>query len=147
MDSVINCILDDGLGFLWFSSFQGIFRVSKQQLNAFADRAVPRIECVAYGLSNGLPALDCPGSFQPAGCRTRDGRLWFPTIKGLVGFNPARVTTPSAIPIVLVEEVRIDGVLQPHPEYANPRPASAPHPLHCSPFHRAPTSLNSAIPA
>ena len=50
VDDVISCILDDGLGFLWFSSFQGIFRVSKQQLNLFANSAINRVACLAYGL-------------------------------------------------------------------------------------------------
>ena len=108
-DDVINHIADDGRGFFWLSSFQGIFRVSKAELNEFADGVRPRIECLAFGRSDGLPALECPGGFQPAGCRTRDGRLWFPTIKGLVVVDPATVPANSVAPPVLIEEVRVDG--------------------------------------
>jgi ligand-binding sensor domain-containing protein/signal transduction histidine kinase len=111
VDDVINYIADDGRGCLWFTSFQGIFRVSKAELNEFAEGARRRIQCVAFGKSDGLPALECPGGFQPAGCRTRDGRLWFPTIKGLVVVDPAQVPTNSVAPPVLIEEVLVDGVL------------------------------------
>jgi signal transduction histidine kinase/ligand-binding sensor domain-containing protein len=109
VDDVINCILDDGRGCFWFTSFQGIFRASKLELNEFADGARRRIQCQAYGRSDGLPALECPGGFQPAGCKTRDGRLWFPTIKGLTVVDPAIVPTNSVAPPVLIEEVIIDG--------------------------------------
>ena len=116
VDNVINSIVDDGRGYLWFSSFQGVFRVSKQHLNLFAEGALPRIGCVAFGLSDGLPTLECPGSFQPAGGRLRDGRLWFSTIKGLALIHPAQVTTRSVAPPVYIEKFLVDGVLQPHPE-------------------------------
>jgi signal transduction histidine kinase/streptogramin lyase len=109
VDDVINDIEDDGLGYFWFTSFQGVFRVSKKDLNDFADGKRHRIQCAAYGKSDGMPALECPGGFQPAGCRTRDGRLWFPTIKGLVVVDPSRVPTNSVVPPVLIEEVMVDG--------------------------------------
>lgn len=111
VDNVINCIVDDGLGNLWFSSFRGIFRAGKKELNAFADGTVRQIQCVAYGRSDGLPTIECEGGFQPAGCRTRDGRLWFPTIKGLVSVDPAHVNTFSVPPPVLIEEFFVDDKL------------------------------------
>jgi signal transduction histidine kinase/ligand-binding sensor domain-containing protein len=109
VDDVINYIADDGRGFFWLTSFQGVFRVPKAVLNEFADGARRRIQCASYGKSDGLPALECPGGFQPAGCRTRDGRLWFPTIKGLVVVDPATVPTNSVAPPVLIEDVLVDG--------------------------------------
>jgi signal transduction histidine kinase/ligand-binding sensor domain-containing protein len=109
LDDVINCILDDGRGFFWFTSFRGVFRVNKTELNEFADGKRQRIQCEAYGKSDGLPALECPGGFQPAGCKSRDGRLWFPTIKGVAVVDPAHVPTNLVAPPVLVEEMIVDG--------------------------------------
>ncbi len=116
LDDVINHIVDDGRGFLWCTSFMGVFRVSKAELNDFADGKRSRVQCEAYGKSDGLPALECPGGFQPSGCKTRDGRLWFPTIKGLVVVNPADVPTNPVAPPVLIEEILVDGTPLPKPD-------------------------------
>jgi ligand-binding sensor domain-containing protein/signal transduction histidine kinase len=109
VDDVICHIADDGRGQYWFSSNQGIFRVGKAELNQFADGRQTRIQCVAYGRSDGLPALEYEGGCQPAGCRTRDGRLWFPSIRGLVVVDPADVSTNTAAPPVHIERIIVDG--------------------------------------
>ena len=109
VDDVICHIADDGRGQYWFSSNQGIFRAGKAELNQFAEGRQTRIQCVAYGRSDGLPALECEGGCQPAGCRTRDGRLWFPTIRGLVVVDPAEVSTNTVAPPVHIERVIVDG--------------------------------------
>jgi len=109
VDDVICHIADDGRGHYWFSSNQGIFRVSKEALNQFADGKRQRVQCVAYGRSDGLPALECEGGCQPVGCRSRDGRLWFATIRGLVVVNPAEVSTNTLAPPVHIESLIVDG--------------------------------------
>jgi ligand-binding sensor domain-containing protein/signal transduction histidine kinase len=111
VDNVINYIADDGRGNFWFSSFHGIFHAEKSTLDQFMDGKRNQIECVAYGKSDGLPTIECQGGFQPAGCRTRDGRLWFPTIKGLVSVDPAAVNTPTNPPPVLIEGFYVDDQL------------------------------------
>lgn len=109
LNDVICHIADDGRGNFWFGSHRGVFRASQAELNQFADGALVRIECVPYGKSDGLPALECAGGFQPAGCKTRDGRLWFPTVKGLAVVDPAVVATSSVVPPVYLEELIVDG--------------------------------------
>jgi signal transduction histidine kinase/ligand-binding sensor domain-containing protein len=109
VDDVICHIADDGRGHYWFSSNQGIFRVDQEALRQFADGKRPGIQCVAYGRSDGLPALECEGGCQPVGCRSRDGRLWFATIRGLVVVNPAEVSTNTLAPPVHIESIIVDG--------------------------------------
>jgi signal transduction histidine kinase/ligand-binding sensor domain-containing protein len=108
-DDFICCIADDGRGQYWFSSHQGIFRVSKKELNRFADGGAERLQCIAYGRSDGLPVLEFKGGYQPAGYRARDGRLWFPTSQGLVVVDPADVSTNSVPPPIYIEEILVDG--------------------------------------
>jgi signal transduction histidine kinase/ligand-binding sensor domain-containing protein len=109
VDDVICHIADDGRGQYWFSSNQGIFRVAKSELNQFADGRQTRVQCVAYGKSDGLPVLECEGGCLPAGCSSLDGRLWFPTIRGLVAVDPAEVSADTLAPPVHLESIIVDG--------------------------------------
>ncbi|HEX5219321.1 MAG TPA: two-component regulator propeller domain-containing protein [Verrucomicrobiae bacterium] len=105
----LSHITDDGRGNLWFSSFGGVFRVARQQLHDFAEGRRDSIQCIGYGRNDGLPALESPGGFQPAGARTPDGRLWFPTVNGFVSIAPDAIRENTMAPPVWIEEVIADG--------------------------------------
>jgi ligand-binding sensor domain-containing protein len=107
-------ILEDGQGDFWMSSNRGVFRVSKKDLEAFADGKVKRITSTAYGTADGMRSAECNGEIQPSGWKTRDGRLWFPTIKGVAVIDPAHIPVNRLPPPVVLEEVRVDGKLVPH---------------------------------
>lgn len=107
-DDLVWRVLDDGLGNLWMSSNRGIWWVSRQQLESRAAGQRQVVDSVLYGEADGMPDRECNGAIDPAGWRTRDGRLWFPTGKGLVAIDPGHLhaTTP---PSALVESLRVDG--------------------------------------
>ncbi len=63
---------------------------------------------LTYGINDGLPTLECSEGMQSAGAKTADGRLWFPTAKGLVAVDPAGVQTNPRPPPVLIEQMRVD---------------------------------------
>ena len=89
-DNVICHIADDGRGNFWISSYHGIFRIRKDDLRRCADGELKTVNCFSYGKADGLCSLECSGGFQPAGCQTPDGKLWFPTSKGLAVVDPAK---------------------------------------------------------
>jgi signal transduction histidine kinase/sugar lactone lactonase YvrE len=107
-DDTICAIEDDGRGYFWLSSHGGVLRVDKTELNRCADGQIKELHCLTYGLSDGMPTLECSGGFQPASCRTEAGRLWFPTSKGLVAVDPGRVETNTLIPPVVIERLLVD---------------------------------------
>lgn len=104
----ISHIEDDGLGFFWISSNNGIFRVAKSSLNARADGVVSDVHFRTYGISDGMPTLICSSGLQDAGCKTADGRLWFSTSRGLVAVTPANVRTNLLPPPTVVERLFVD---------------------------------------
>jgi signal transduction histidine kinase/ligand-binding sensor domain-containing protein len=108
-NDVICDIEDDGRGNFWFSSHGGIFRVSKELLNQCADGVTNSLHCLTYGKGDGLPTLECSGGFQPAGCMTADGRLWFPTSKGLVVVDPNERNLNHLPPPVIIEDLLVSG--------------------------------------
>ena len=109
-DDAIFRILEDDRGNLWMSSNRGVFHVSKQQLNDFAAGKIARINSVGYGTADGMKSKECNGGYQPAGWKTRDGRLCFPTMKGVSIIDPKLRVNRVRLP-VLVEKVGLGGRL------------------------------------
>ena len=103
LDDVIHQILDDGDGRLWMASNKGIFHASKSDLLEFVGGRADSVPVVAYGTTDGMPSSECNGDFQPAGWRARDGRLFFPTVKGLVVVDPRHVPVNRVAPPVVLE--------------------------------------------
>ena len=109
-DQRIEEILEDDLGNFWIAWERGIFRVPKAELNAVAEGRASSVHCVAYDERDTLPDARINGrKSHPAGCKTRDGRLWLPTTNGVVVFDPKKVIEGDAPPPVIVESVRADG--------------------------------------
>jgi signal transduction histidine kinase/ligand-binding sensor domain-containing protein len=105
----INGIEEDDRGNFWISSNNGMFRVLQQQLNDCADGKTNAVDCLAYGLGDGMPSLQCSGGMQPSLCRTADGRLWFPTSAGVVAINPDSIKINHQPPPVVIEEIVANG--------------------------------------
>ncbi len=118
-DNVVSSILEDNRGNLWMSCNRGIFRVSRGDLNAVLDRGSGSVHSIAYGTSDGMNAAECNGGGQPAGWKDDQGKLWFPTIDGVVSVDP--VPLNQVPPPVIIEDVRIDGArLDPQSEVIIP---------------------------
>ena len=106
----VHQVLEDGAGNLWVSSNRGIMQVAKTELDAFARGDISTIHNTLYGRADGMLSCECNGGSQPAGCKTRDGRLCFPTVHGMVTVDPSRLGGPQPPPPVLIEQVLVDGV-------------------------------------
>src|SRR6266516_1697318 len=52
--------------------------------------------------------VECNGGRQPAGWKTRDGRLWFPTQDGVAVIDPEAITVNQQPPPVIIESVKVD---------------------------------------
>ena len=109
-NNVIGHIEDDQMGHLWFSSQKGIFRISKNDLNRCANDPTNKLAALVLGKAEGLATLAGSSGFTPSGFRAPDGRLWFPTTRGIAVVNPRAVRTNEVPPSVWVEDVLVDGL-------------------------------------
>jgi signal transduction histidine kinase/ligand-binding sensor domain-containing protein len=98
----VFCILEDSQGWFWMNSNQGLHRVRRQELNDFAAGRTRYLTSIGYNKIEGN------GGRQPAGIKTRDGRLWFPTGQGITVVDPATVKTNLLPPPVLIEDISIE---------------------------------------
>jgi signal transduction histidine kinase/ligand-binding sensor domain-containing protein len=117
---------EDRLGNFWISSHDGIFRVAEKALDDCAAGRTATVACLSYGKGDGLPTLNCSGGLQPAGGRLADGRICFPTSKGLVIVNPDETKVNELPPPVVIEGIVAGG----HPLTQNP---GGPTPLEIPP--------------
>lgn len=104
----ISGVAEDDLGFLWMGSRRGIFRVNKMELDAFAKPGSHRLTCLSFDKSDGMASVECRGSHRTAAWKGRDGRIWFPTSKGIVAIDPQRIRANSMAPVVMIESIVAD---------------------------------------
>ena len=108
-DGAIWATLEDRYGNFWMTSDSGLWRVSKKELNDFAEGKISHLSSVVYGMADGLKTVEFDGGAQPSGWRMRDGKLLFPSPKGLVVVDPSRLESNRSAPTVLMEPIEIDG--------------------------------------
>lgn len=107
-NDLVTQILEDSKGNLWMSCNKGIFRVSKKELDDYDQGKTKSIHSVAYGKLDGMKSQECNGSVQPAGWKTSDGKLWFPTARGAVVIDPENIRINKVPPPVVIEQVVVD---------------------------------------
>jgi ligand-binding sensor domain-containing protein len=107
-DDVVYQILEDDQQNFWMSSNRGVFRVARTELIEVSDRRIAKVNCAFYGTVDGMKSSECNGNSQPAGIRTRDGRMWFPTTNGVAVINPSDITLNAVPPEVTIENLRVD---------------------------------------
>ncbi len=108
-DPQIHSMLDDGRGGIWLSGNRGVFRVDAAELDAVARGDMDRIDAQQFGVLDGMPSTETNGGFQPAAWRTRDGKLWYPTMTGVAVFNPAELDAGRPPPRLLIDAVVVAG--------------------------------------
>lgn len=108
-DDIVSRILVDDEDNFWMLGNRGIYIVNRKNLNEFADEQIKQIYCNALTAADGMLTDEGNGGYQNAGIRTRDGKFWFPMIKGVVIIDPKQGKLAPPIPII--EEVFLNDKL------------------------------------
>lgn len=108
----IHAILDDQLGHLWFATGTGIARCDC----GGAMRRMREAACshwLEFGTADGLVSRETATNSHPSAWRSREGRLWFATPKGVEEVDPGHFPVNTLPPPVVLERFAIDDVAQP----------------------------------
>jgi signal transduction histidine kinase/ligand-binding sensor domain-containing protein len=83
-------IEDDGSGWLWLATTRGICRISKRDLQRLDEHKIKMLSPVNYGVEDGLRSAQCAPGIPTGGGGdlAADGKLWFPTSRGLAVLDP-----------------------------------------------------------
>jgi len=104
-DLTVGAIVEDDEGYLWMTCNKGIYKVSKKELNDYADGRISAIHSTVYGTADGLRSSECNFAADPAAWKGIDGRLWFPTTAGVASVDPRHSQTVNGQPAPLIESV------------------------------------------
>ncbi|NIO80577.1 MAG: helix-turn-helix domain-containing protein [Candidatus Aminicenantes bacterium] len=98
--------LEDSQGNFWLMSDSGILRVGKNELNRFAYGGVDEINCISFGISDGMKSLEFDNKFsRNSALKTRNGEFRFITKKGISIVNPEKIRLNKIPPPVVIETV------------------------------------------
>ena len=107
-DLTVGGIVEDNDGYLWMTCNKGIYKVSKQELNDYADRRISAIHSIVYSAADGLRSVECNFAADPSVWKSSDGRIWFATVAGIASIDPANSQIQSRTPSLLIEQVSFD---------------------------------------
>ena len=107
-DDIVYTVLEDRSGQFWMSSNKGVSRTSKAQITDVFAGKLTKVESVSYGVEDGMASSECNSGGEDAGTISKDGRIWVPTLRGVVIIEPQKRTRVLKPP-VLLEKVVADG--------------------------------------
>jgi len=100
-NDVVYAVLEDSVGNLWMSCNKGVFRVKKQDLMDFVQRRKTAVVSTLYGIADGMLSSEANGG-SPGALQSHDGRLWFPTVRGVAVVDPQHLTiNKRPVPVVI----------------------------------------------
>ncbi|MEP7154465.1 MAG: two-component regulator propeller domain-containing protein [Betaproteobacteria bacterium] len=108
-DGIVQVIIDDRAGNFWMTCNRGFFRVSRAELDAFAEGRIAKVTSTGFGPGDALRSTTFAGGLQPAGSIDVEGNLWLPSLKGLVIVDPRHLPGSEGPPTVAIEDLLIDG--------------------------------------
>jgi ligand-binding sensor domain-containing protein/signal transduction histidine kinase len=115
--TTIHAILDDGIGHLWFATGNGIARCDCNGMGSEMSEKMGKPGTAAgcshwmeFGAGDGLRSRETATNSHPSAWRSRDGRLWFATPKGLVEVDAAHFPVNAVPPPVALERFAVDDV-------------------------------------
>ncbi len=104
-EDVSRWMIHDSRGDYYLSGLGGITMIPKEHIRELLAGTRTGVEVRRYGKSDGMRSVECNGGGQPAACTTRDGALWFPTMKGMVSFHTRRLVLNTIPPPVAIEDL------------------------------------------
>lgn len=108
-DDTVYWILEDHKKDFWISSNQGIYCLNRKEIESFFKGETKSVFPVLFGKEAGMLSIECNGGNQPAGCRTVQGKLWFPTTQGVSVIDPKHIRVNRVPPPVIIEKIIING--------------------------------------
>jgi signal transduction histidine kinase len=84
----VHSFVEDGHGFFWLPSNNGLFKVRKSELLAYAEKRQDKVNFFRFDRTDGLSTNEFNGGCDPSYLWLKDSLLSLPSMRGLVWFYP-----------------------------------------------------------
>lgn len=108
---IVHCFLEDSKGFVWMTTNSGLLQCKIDDLYDYAAGKTPGVYHHYYGKESGMKTTEFNGGCNPCGLRLANGRFAFPSMNGVVLFNPDSIKPELPSENIFIEQVMLDGKL------------------------------------
>jgi ligand-binding sensor domain-containing protein len=109
LDNFVNTIIPSNDGTIWMSTDRGLFGTSEQAIIDVTEGRSGNLDGISIDSRDGLQSTEFGGGLQSCSARSKDGMLWFVSLKGLVGYDPRVAGGKIPPPPVNIELIEADG--------------------------------------
>ena len=110
VDDVISQIATDEMDNIWLGCNRGLMRLRRADVEGLARGKFSEVHPLSFGRNEGMEKEQCTGGHSPTACRTRDGRLFFPTVAGVAEIDPRELQNLAITPPrAMIDGAFIDG--------------------------------------
>ena len=104
-----HCIAEDRQGYFWIPTNKGLFQIKRQQLLDFADKKSKPLYYHYYDKDAGFQSNEFNGGCQPCAAVLNNETIFFPSLNGMVRFQPEKIIPNLPVNKVYMDEAEIDG--------------------------------------
>jgi len=104
-----HCTMEDRNGFVWISTNNGLFKVSKLQLIAYSRDPKKEPFYFYYDKHQRFNTNEFNGGCEPCAIELPSGQFSFPSLDGLVQFDPSSIIDEFPSRKIILDEVLLDG--------------------------------------
>lgn len=108
--SYAHCFMPDDKGFCWISTNRGLFKVSLDALVAAYEKNLDEIYYHYFGKEDGIYNTELNGGCQPCALKLSSGLFSFPSMNGMVIFDPLKPHAPPPSGPVFIEAIYADSI-------------------------------------
>lgn len=108
--STAHTFLEDDLGFFWINTNHGLFRVRKRDLDDFTIGGGDSLYYYYIDKSSGFNTNEFNGGCNPASQVDDEGNFYFPSLDGIVYFNPGMMHPEMPDRAIFVDDLFVDSL-------------------------------------
>ena len=108
--STAHTFLEDDFGFFWINTNHGLFRTRKKDLDDFAVGRNNSLYYYHIDKTSGFNTNEFNGGCNPASQMDDEGNFYFPSLNGIVYFNPGRVFPEMPDRGIFVDDLFVDSL-------------------------------------